>query len=227
MNQDFSRRDFLKIAGAGLGAVGSLAFNPYKPSRRLSELPPFPAGDKLGRVAVTPNYYSTELTPTPNKDATAIRSLNQDEVVPWNREVVGTDFNGFSRTWVDTGEGYVYAPHLQPVRNQPNAPLTAIPEGKQGFWAEVTVPYVDLQIQNAPISAGIKYILSLLQMPRLYYSQIVWIDQVGSDGSGKVLYRFNEAPGHGYGYGDTFLARSEEHTSELQSRGLISYAVFS
>lgn len=210
MNQNFSRRDFLKIAGAGLGAFASLAFNPYKPSRRPSELPQFPAGDKLGRVAVTPNYYSTELKATPNKDAPAIRNLNQDEVVAWHREVIGTDaYYGFSRSWVDTGEGYVYVPHLQPVRNQPNTPLTAIPEGKQGFWAEVTVPYVDLQVQNAPISPAIKYILSLAQMPRLYYSQIVWIDQVGSDGNGKVLYRYNEAPGHGYGYGDTFLAEAE------------------
>src|SRR5512143_1974166 len=118
MNQNFSRRDFLKIAGAGLGAM---AFSPYKPSRRPSELPQFPAGDKLGRVAVTPNYYSTELKATPNKDAPAIRNLNQDEVVAWHREVIGTDaYYGFSRSWVDTGEGYVYVPHLQPVRNQPN-----------------------------------------------------------------------------------------------------------
>jgi hypothetical protein len=210
MNRNFSRRDFLKTAGTGLGAFFSLAFNPHKPSKYPLALPQFPAGEKLGRIAVTPNYYSTELKPTPSKDATAIRNLDQDEIIVWQREVIGSDaFYGLSRTWVDTGEGYVYAPHVQPVRNQPNNPVTAIPAGKQGFWAEVTVPYVDLQIQNAPISPGIKYILSLSQMPRLYYSQIVWIDQVGADGSGKIFYRYNESPGHGYGYGDVFLAEAE------------------
>ncbi len=207
MNQNISRRDFLKLAGLG---VGALAFNPLQPHPDETNLPQFPQGDRLGRVAVTPNYYSTELKPRPDKDALAIKNLNQDEVVVWLRDVVGTDaYYGLSRSWAETPEGYVYVPHLQPVRNQPNASLTAVPEGQPGFWAEVTVPYVDLQIQNSPISPGIKYLLASFQTPRLYYSQVVWIDQVGSDGNGKVLYRFNEAPGHGYGYGDLFLADAE------------------
>ncbi len=207
MSQNLSRRDFLKIAGVGLG---TLAFKPLKPMEHPWALPQFPAGERLGRVAVTPNYYSTELKPRPDKDATAIRNLNQDEVVVWLRDVVGTDaYYGLSRTWAETPDGFVYAPHLQPVRNQPNTALTGMPEGKPGFWAEVTVPYIDLQIQNAPISPGIKYLLELAQSPRLYYSQIVWIDQIGSDGSGKISYRYNESPGHGYGYGDVFLADAE------------------
>jgi len=207
MNQNLSRRDFLKIAGAGLGA---LAFNPFKTRAYPLSLPQFPEGERLGRVAVTPNYYSTELKPSPDKDAPAIKNLNQDEVVVWLRDVIGTDaYYGLSRTWAETPDGYIYAPHLQPVRNQLNTALTAIPDGKPGFWAEVTVPYVDLLIQNSPISPGIKYILGLAQSPRLYYSQIVWIDQVGSDSSGKILYRYNESPGHGYGYGDIFLADAE------------------
>ena len=41
---------------------------------------------------------------------------------------------------------------------------------------------------------------------RLYYGQVVWLDQVGTDTTGKIVYRFNELPGHGYGYGDLFLA---------------------
>jgi hypothetical protein len=40
----------------------------------------------------------------------------------------------------------------------------------------------------------------------LYYGQVVWLDQVGPDASGVTTYRFNESPGHGYGYGDLFLA---------------------
>lgn len=210
MYRNISRRDFLKLSGVGLAGVGALALTPFKPREFPLSLPQFPAGERLGRVAVTPNYYSTELKPRPDKDAPAIRNLNQDEVVVWNRDVLGTDaYYGLSTTWAETPEGFVYAPHLQPVKNVPNIPLTSIPDGRKGFWAEVTVPYVDLHIQNAPISPSIKYILGLSQIPRLYYSQVVWIDQIGTDGSGKILYRFNEAPGYGYGYGDVFLADAE------------------
>lgn len=202
-----SRRDFLKLSGLGLGA---LAFNPLKGAfKNISPLPQFPAGDFLGRVAVTPNFNSTELKATPNDSAPAIRQVGQDEVVVWQREVVGTNAHqGFSTRWVETPEGYIYAPHLQPVRNLPNKPLTGMPAGKQGFWAEVTVPYVDLQILNAPISPAMKFSQQYNIPMRLYYSQVVWIDQVGADANGNILYRFNEAPGHGYGYGDLFYADS-------------------
>jgi hypothetical protein len=158
-------------------------------------------------VAVTPNFYSTEIKSQPNSLSNTIRNAPQDEVVVWNREVIGSDsFGGNSHTWVETPEGNIYASHLQPVRNLPNTPVGALPEGKTGFWAEITVPYVDLQLQTGPISPSVKYLLETSQPVRLYYGQVVWLDQVGSDANGTVVYRFNEAPGHGYGYGDLFLA---------------------
>src|SRR6185369_6402859 len=45
--------------------------------------------------------------------------------------------------------------------------------------------------------------------PRLYYSQVVWIDQIKTGDNGQVLYRFNENGGRpdgvtGGGYGDIF-----------------------
>ncbi|MGZ6316223.1 MAG: L,D-transpeptidase [Anaerolineales bacterium] len=198
-----SRRDFIKVAGLG---VGALAFSRAQPLRSPIRSLQFPPGDFLGRVAVTPNFYSTELKPQPNENATKIRDVVQDEVVVWQREVIGTNVSGRANTrWVETPDGFIYATDLQPVRNLPNKPLTSLPGGKNGFWAEVTVPYVDLQIQNAPISPGVKYTLQTNQPLRLYYGQVVWIDQVGGDGSGQVIYRFNEAPQHGYGYGDVFF----------------------
>jgi hypothetical protein len=170
-------------------------------------LPQFPAGDNLGRVAVTPNFYSTELKPSPSANVPAIRNVGQDEIVVWQREVVGTEaFGGNSKTWVQTPEGFIYASHLQPVRNLPNTPLNGLPQGKAGFWAEVTVPYVDLQLLNDPISPAVKFLRQTSQPIRLYYGQVAWIDQVGADASGRILYRFNESPQHGYGYGDLFYA---------------------
>lgn len=202
-NQQPSRRDFLKLAGLGLGA---LAFRPG-PLQDVRPLPQFPAGDFLGRVAVTPNFYSTALRSQPDENAPVLRDVPQDEVVIWHREVVGTNVAGrLNRRWVQTPDGFIYAADLQPVRNLPNTPMTALPAGKDGFWAEVTVPYIDLQLQTAPISPMVKYSLETNQPVRLYYGQVVWIDQVGAAGDGTIMYRVNEAaPLHGYGYGDIFV----------------------
>ncbi len=202
----FSRRDFIKLAGLGLGA---LALNPRAPLGSAAPLAQFPADDRLGRVAVTPNFYSTALRSQPDENAPKIRDVGQDEVVVWQRDVVGTNVMGrTNRRWVETPDGFIYEVDLQPVKNLPNTPITAVPQGKNGFWAEVTVPYVDLSVQNAPISPGVKYLMSTNQPVRLYYGQVAWIDAVGADPSGNILYRFNEAPKHGSGYGDIFVAEA-------------------
>jgi lipoprotein-anchoring transpeptidase ErfK/SrfK len=207
-SDSLSRREFLKLAGLGAGA---LALNPFWGARDFSipALAQFPAGDRLGRIAVTPDFYSTPLRPSPNENATIIRQVGQDEVVVWQRAVVGsTAVGGISRQWVETPNGYIYLPHVQPVQNLPNTPITAIPAAKPGFWAEVTVPYVDLQVPNPPIAPAIKYLTGLHQPVRLYYGQVVWLDQIAKDSTGKIVYRFNESPGHGYGYGDVFFAEA-------------------
>src|SRR5258708_39828363 len=121
--------------------------------------------------------------------------------------MVGTvSASGTSIRWVESTNGFIYAPHVQPVRNLPNTPVAAIPAGKPGFWAEVTVPYVDLKIQNQAIGPAIKFDQQTNSPIRLYYSQVVWIDQVGSLDGQNISSRFSESPGHGYGYGDLFLA---------------------
>lgn len=213
MRPTISRRDFMKLASLGLG---SLAFDPLE---RLSRLPlpamQFPGGERLGRVSVYPNLYSTDIKAKPNAASATVGSIPEDAVVEWVRNVLGTDtysagntvFQGSSKTWAETPQGYIYASHLQPVRNLANPPLTSLPEGKPGFWAEVTVPYVDLILENGPVrSPSFNYIMGLGQVPRLYYSQVVWIDQVRTDETGRIWYRFNETAGKGYGYGDLFWA---------------------
>lgn len=204
-----SRRDFLKLAGLGVGALtfAPLRLSPFSQKTGALRLAQFPAGDRLGRVAVTPNFYSTPLMSQPNENSSKIRDVVQDEIVVWQRDVVGSNMSGrTSRRWVETPEGFIYTPDLQPVRNLPNAPVTSLPAGKSGFWAEVTVPYVDLQLQNAPIAPAIKYLVGNGQPIRLYYGQVIWMDQVAADANGNIFYRINETLGHGYGYGDVFLA---------------------
>ncbi len=194
--KNFSRRDFLKLAGASFGALAFRRCEGILPSGRFQ----FPEGERLGRVSVYPNYFSTSIKSEPYPAAATVRELSEDSLVVWLREIVGTA-KSVSKRWVETPEGYVYTPDLQPVRNFPNIPLVAMPEGKAGFWAEVTVPYVDLYIANPPARAGwYKDSLAHGFTPRLYYGQVIWIDQITTNDAGQVVYRFNER----YGYGDLF-----------------------
>ena len=90
MKRSFSRRDFLKLAGVGLGA---LAFRPfgfetldalYAPKR----LPQFPNSEIIGRLV-----DQTDIRSRPTNDPllnTAIGTLPADYLIPWEREVIGS-----------------------------------------------------------------------------------------------------------------------------------------
>jgi lipoprotein-anchoring transpeptidase ErfK/SrfK len=201
MQKKLSRRDFLKLTGVGLGA---LAFNPFKPERLPLALPQFPVGDRLGRV-----FSKTDIHSEPSFNAPAVKTVYDDEIVVWQQEVItrgALDQNIINQRWARTPDGYIYAPVLQPVKNLPNPPQVAIPNGQAGFWAEVTVPYVDMRLEGAAASPHMKFLLENGFPLRLYYSQVVWIDQI-AQAEGVVYYRFNENGGRpagitGGSYGD-------------------------
>ncbi|MBM3124108.1 MAG: L,D-transpeptidase [Chloroflexi bacterium] len=200
MDRNLSRRDFLKLSGLGLG---TLAFKPfyldslYIPKR----LPQFPASEIIGRITDP----DVDLRNTPTNDPnlnTSISKLGADTLVEWNREVIGRVVGGLSnQRYVETPQGYVYGSVVQPTRNSPNTPVTQIPAGQPGFWAEVTVPYIDLTLEGVVASPWMQDHITYNFPPRLYYGQVVWIDQVRTT-NGFAEYRWNEgAEGHGYGYG--------------------------
>src|SRR5262245_17668566 len=121
MNQIFSRRNFLKLTGAGLGV---LLFNPIQPEKSVGASPQFPAGDRLGRV-----FGKTDIHTEPSFNAPAVTTVYDDTIVVWQQEVVtrgALDPNVINQRWVKTPDGYIYSPAVQPVRNLPNSPLTAI-----------------------------------------------------------------------------------------------------
>ena len=65
----------------------------------------------------------------------------------------------------------------------------------------MTVPYVELAHEGTIASPWLQSNISYNFPPRLYYGQVVWIDQIRTN-NGFVEYRWNEdANGHGYGYG--------------------------
>lgn len=192
-----SRRDFLKLAGLGLG---TLALNPF---RRVLPLAEFPAAERLGRNCTGGKI---DIKTRPDRSSATVKSIYEDTLLPWLREVTADnlDRDRLIQRWVETPEGYIYTPYFQPVRNQPNQPLTAMPEGMTGFWAEVSVPYVDIYLDNPPArSPNLRHLLGSGLPVRLYYSQVMWIDQIKTGDSGQIAYRVNERYGS---YGDIFWA---------------------
>lgn len=201
MKRRLSRRDFLKLAGLGLGA---LAFNPYKFAdlevlARPKRLAQFPDSPIIGRV-VEPGI-KLRSKPT-NAVETTSSELAADTLVVWEREVVGSVIGGLSnQRYIQTPDGYIYGSVVQPTHNRPNTPISEIPAGQNGFWAEVTVPYVDLAHEGNIVSPWLLDNIAYKFPPRLYYGQVVWIDKIRTS-NGFVEYRWNEdANGRGYGYG--------------------------
>jgi lipoprotein-anchoring transpeptidase ErfK/SrfK len=191
-----TRRDFLKLIG---GAAGALALSPFS---RVMPLENFPQGNRLGRLTA-----SVDVRAAPRIDYPSAGKLFEDTVVPLlNETIAGTfDMNYIDQRWVETPYGFIYAGFIQPVKNLPNVPLTEMPPGRQGFWAEVTVPYVDFVLENpTPGSPWIRDSMAIGNPLRLYYSQVMWVDQIRvSDVTGNIIYRINERYGS---YGDIFWA---------------------
>lgn len=193
-----SRRDFLRLAALSLG---SLALRPWDSLLGLQSLPSlddFPIAERLGRVL----DGKVLLKAKPDIDSNTVGELNADEVVVWLNERVGSRPLWFSQRFVETPDGFVYAPNLQPVRNQVNAPMNAL-ANPDGMWAEVTVPYVDVSLQNPP--ARSPWVRNTPN-PRLYYSQIMWVDNIRKEEDGRVFYRVKEKYGT---FGDVFWAPAE------------------
>jgi hypothetical protein len=191
-----TRRDFLKLVG---GTAGLMALRPFS---RVLPLPDFPQGEHLGRLTAT-----LDLVSAPRIDYPSTGKLYPDTIVTWNRDVVAQsiDSNVINQRWVETPQGYLYSAYVQPVKNKPNVPLKEMPAGSPGFWAEVTVPYVDFVLENAePTSPWLKNAKEWSLPTRLYYSQVMWIDQIKtSDVTGSPIYRVGERYGS---YGDLFWA---------------------
>lgn len=177
---------------------------------RLYILPDFPQYDLLGRNCTADTSLqwggTIPIFSSPNIHSTKVRDAHRDEVFPWVHEVSAEEIDFYGDTtnrWVETPEGYIASNQLQPCKNTPNVPLTGLPQGQNGFWAEVTVPYVDLVLDNpAPISGWMKDHAAYNLTPRLYYSQVMWIDGIRSE-DGVVQYHVNERYGNP---GDLFWA---------------------
>jgi hypothetical protein len=192
-----TRRDFLKVATLSAGA---LAFRPWG----KFALPEFPQAEKLGRITVG----KMDVFAKPDGSSTPIGALYEDQVIPWTREVTGSMPGRINQRFVETPNGFVWGGYVQPVWNRPNVPITELPATSlgPGMWVEVTVPYVDLVLENPPARAPwLEYRFSIGQQGRFFYGQVAWADQIRVDERGQIWYRLNEK----YGSGDLFWGQAE------------------
>jgi hypothetical protein len=186
-----TRRDFLKLSGIFLGAVALPSWSDalIKPYIQLSQ------SEKLGRICAGAEGAWFDLKTEPSENAPSAGIVWRDEVVIWKREVIAKELNylQYNQKWVETPNGYIYAPLVQPVKNILNEPLSALPEnsdGKPGLWVEITVPVVDIIPDSTPVSYWIREVLR----PRIYYSQVFWAYDIRQY-EGKVQYKLTEKYG--------------------------------
>lgn len=157
MNLPFSRRDFLKVSGAGL--LG-LFLADLRLDRVLAADVP-----KQGRVTLS----GLELLSEPFYKAQKIDVFGRDEVVDILGEVEG-DFgysNPFNLTWYQVDGGYVYSGPIQPVETVYQKTVFELPAAS--VLGEITVPVCDTR-RGSSILAKRGY--------RLYYSSTHWITDV-------------------------------------------------
>ncbi len=186
-----SRRAFLKLAAMSAAGVGLSGWGKYFPAQAAGLLlPEFPKSDRLGRVVVG----KVDVKARPDQDSPNNGVLYEDAIVPWMREVVGRKPYYINQRWVETPDGFIYGPYLQPVRNFPNQPVQALQQTDMGsgMWVEVTVPYADVILINKPSSKSWIAARQEQNLPvRVYYGQVFYADTIQVNDQGQVLYRVN------------------------------------
>jgi hypothetical protein len=181
-----NRRDFLKISAIGLGAISLPGIR--KVGKNQVD---FPIEPKLGRV-----FALAEIKAKPDPESETLDVRYDDAIVIIKREVVGKPKSIYitNRLWYEIPEGYVYSLEVQPLSPEINKPLSEIPTygSTPGFWAEVTLPYVDFILENPPARAPL---INEMNHPRFYYSQVLWVDGIKTDDTGVVYYHAIERHG--------------------------------
>lgn len=193
IRRSIGRRDFLRLSALALGGFALQAMLSDEAAAASLALPEFPQAERLGRVAVG----MVELKSRPDLESPTVGVLYEDAVLPWLRQVSGEKpayvFN--NQRWVETPQGFIYGPYLQPVWNRPNQPVDDLPNTSRGpgMWVEVTVPYADAAlVQKEPSSNSWAQVRMKQGLPlRVYYSQTFWADQIRVNDQGRKFYRLN------------------------------------
>jgi hypothetical protein len=165
---DLTRRDFLKFSGAALSVA---VLKPFPPD----EDRPQPIG--LGRITDWRVWAYHEPRPGARREI----ALTRDQVVDV-LDVVSTEgLLAHNSVWNLTKYGWLYSSWVQPVEHKINPVVQRLP--RNGFWAEVSVPYVEMRA--APKDTAAK-------LYRLYYSSVHLVVGQVRDDNGDVWYQLKD-----------------------------------
>jgi hypothetical protein len=171
IHSSLTRRDFLKLSGAGL--LGLL----------LGDLFPQPAsaGSELGmqgRVILS----GTPLRESPSHAAKRLAIFGADQVLNLTAAVPGEDEGLTNRLWYRVGtQGYVHSAWIQPVSTSFNRPADSLP--KNGALVEVTVPFTEnyRELEDGSVERSL----------RMYYQTTYWAVAI-EDRGGLPWYRLHD-----------------------------------
>lgn len=168
--QKLTRRDFLKLGGAGLGAMLTPGLSP------LRGVEPFPS-DLRGRVTSKTLWAYDK----PSSTGKRLKMYWRDLILPITDVAIDEeDPEAYNRVWYRIGtEGFVYSGFVQPVRTLLNRPAADI--GLLPRLAEVSVPFTDALEGPAP-DAKVGY--------RIYYETVHWVlMSVRNPADGAIWYQ--------------------------------------
>jgi hypothetical protein len=169
MTEKFTRRDFLKLVGLGMG---SLAFRPFFGSGE-----PMDTGE-LARVAIK----SVSVYSEPWDKSKILYQRYRDELINIYYEVTSEHGPGYNPIWYRVWGGYIHSGYLERVKIRLNPVLSIIPKNFQ--LAEVTVPLS--QSMTYKSAEGWK------NLYRLYYESTHWVVGVEQGPDGRPWYRIKD-----------------------------------
>lgn len=146
----------------------------------LKPLPPDddkPQSMGLGRVT----DWRTWAYRDPRPGARRETALRRDEVVEILDAASTEGLFSHNSVWNLTKYGWVYSSWLQPVAHQINPVVEHVPSN--GFWAEVTVPYVEMRVR--PLASARSWY-------RLYYSSVHLVVGRMDDAKGGSWYQLKD-----------------------------------
>ncbi len=169
--RQFSRREFLRIGSTTLVALLALSQPSLAYAHSLEEQT---QSAQFGRI--TKNKI--KMYDKPGSDNSKIRLLQMDEVLPITKSSLTQNDPAGNPVWYElNGEGYVHSGSVQPVENNLNTLVEAIPS--TGLLAEVSVPYTDpvWDLEQLENTAN-----------RLYYGTTHWVLGSKQDSLGNWWY---------------------------------------
>lgn len=174
LTNKISRREFLKLGGAGLG---SLALEPLHVL-----LPPEDRVDPIGIGRVT--VSSIGVYKEPALDSEKVSTRDRDELVTLAEEIKSPHGPERNPRWYKVVGGYSHSAYLQRVENASlNTPVERI--RKKGQLGEVTVPYTQSLLPSKDMQAW-------ETLYRLYFQSVHWITGVDEGPDGEPWYRLSD-----------------------------------